>query len=62
MHVWVYMTIGLGSKVRETINRGRNQRTNNHVEHPGIVGKASADVTKAPSFKSVARDKATEES
>ena len=29
-----------GSKVRETINRGRSQITNNHVEHPGIVGEA----------------------
>ena len=40
MCMWVYMTGGLGSKVRETINRGRSQRTNNHVEHPGIVGEA----------------------
>ena len=38
VHVWVCMTGGLGSKVRETIHRGRSQRTNNHVEHPGIVG------------------------
>ena len=29
-----------GSKVRETKNRGRSQITNNHVEHPGIVGEA----------------------
>ena len=27
-----------GSKVRETINRGQSQRTNNHVKHPSIVG------------------------
>ena len=40
VHVWVYMTGGLGSKVRETIHRGRSQRTNNHVEHQGIVGEA----------------------
>ena len=30
-----------GSKVRETLNRGRCQRTNNDdVKHPGIVGEA----------------------
>ena len=40
VHVWVYMTGGLGSKVRETIHRGRSQRTNNHVEHQGIVDEA----------------------
>ena len=30
----------VGIQVRETINRGRSQRTNNHVKHPGIVGEA----------------------
>jgi len=29
-----------GFKVRETINRGRSQITNNHVKHPGIVSEA----------------------
>ena len=38
--VGVYMTGGSGSKVRETIHRGRSQRTNNHGKHQGIVGEA----------------------